>query len=415
MSNLWETHANLFDDAEQVIIEDAGLLHSKPDTFGKSPAPLIHDKNITDGACRLYAHMHWRYGRNQKNFEGRGSIAEFLGVSKTTITNRIKELEAADWIVVVERRKTGDASNFQTPFYHVFETQADARNFRKHFKPRSGQALRDKPEQVVRKTRKGKGGNPKRKATASTQVEPDTRVNSGSHGSPVTRVNSGSHYPDSVSYPDSESLTPDGGWQIKDIVQFVEQRGKTTYSTLVATFGREAQLEIQKLVRDGKLKDDFDGYSIPTGSDEQPSPVDDYLATQVEPPNEYDLLLERVEHHFAVSGLYSKDMTAMLRGTSDTGDWKANNLKTPVTADEFDDWVDYYKTKQRPGASLPQNPEKLAGYVNGWVKLGKPKRLFHSSTRVATPLAPPPALNDSDRAALSEQIRAMKEGIAANG
>lgn len=212
-----------------------------------------------------------------------------------------------------------------------------------------------------------------------------------------------------------QSLTPDGGWQIKDIVQFVEQRGKTTYSTLVATFGREAQLEIQKLVRDGKLKDDFDGYSIPTENDEQPSPVDDYLATQVEPPNEYDLLLERVEHHFAVSGLYSKDMTAMLCGTSDTGEWKANNLKTPITADEFDDWVDYYKTKQRPGASLPQNPEKLAGYVNGWIKLGKPKRLFHSSTRVATPLAPPPALNDTDRAALSEQIRAMKEGIAANG
>lgn len=215
----------------------------------------------------------------------------------------------------------------------------------------------------------------------------------------------------------TESLSPVGGWQIKDILQFVEAHGKTTYSTLVATFGREAQLEIQKLVRDGKLRDDFDGYTIPVEGDEQPAPIEDWLASQVEAPDEYDKLLARVEHHYEVAGTYSKDITALLRGTSKTGDWKANNLETPITADEFDVWVGYYRSKH-PEMTLPTKPTLVNGYVTGWQRLGKPaapqsaNRPRHANKPEPTAA---PALSDSDRTALAAEVRAMREGLNSDG
>lgn len=197
--NLWKKYQHLFPDEQPATeIDDDGMLHSHDKTFGKLPAILIHDTGITDGAARLYAHMHWRYGRNRKNFEGRAKMAKHLGVTETTITKRIQELEATDWIVVIERGRSEKGGAYQTPFYHIFESQDDAEYFRNHYRPKEGETIRARPHIEPRKSRKGKGGNPNFKAV-TTQVDGG---NSSSHGAD----NSSSHYPEAV-YPDSISIT----------------------------------------------------------------------------------------------------------------------------------------------------------------------------------------------------------------
>lgn len=143
---------------------DKGYLHRRAETFGKLPEALMHDTTITDGACRLYSHMHWRYGSNGDNHEGRASMADTLGVSATTISNRTAELVAKDWIVVLVRT---NANGRTTNVYHVFEVQEDCRKWREsHNQP--------KPEvqAKARKTRQGVGGKPShKKVSKSTQVD----------------------------------------------------------------------------------------------------------------------------------------------------------------------------------------------------------------------------------------------------
>lgn len=155
---------------------DQGQLHENP-RFGRVPDKLMHDLNLTDGAVRLYAHMVWRYGRNRKNFEGRKSMSDFMGVSQATITKRIQELEAADWVVTIERDYDPKTGNYQTHFYHVFLSQKQAQEFRKEFKPAENSAIREKPAVEARKLRKGVGGKPAHK--------PTDHVNSSLQGSHV--------------------------------------------------------------------------------------------------------------------------------------------------------------------------------------------------------------------------------------
>lgn len=143
-------------DNENDRLEAGGQVHEP--IWVAHPIDLTHDLNLTDGAVRLYTHMKWRYGQNRCNFEGLKSMSAYLGVSETTISKRIKELEALDWVVVVEVRLGG---NYASPYYHVFTSQERAREFRKEFKPKDGQKLRDKPspESVqFRVSKKGKGG-----------------------------------------------------------------------------------------------------------------------------------------------------------------------------------------------------------------------------------------------------------------
>lgn len=184
-------------------MEDPGELHDDP-IFGKSPEALIHDLTITDGATRLFAHMHWRYGQNKKNFEGQVSMADFFGVSDTTIRNRINELAAKDWVVVIYRGRNKKTGNFTTPYYHVFVDQALCRQWRETYKPKDGETVAPKPEPRERKLRKGKGGNPKNLPRANSGS--DGRANSGwdgvSNSSSGGAPNSGWDYLDSV-YPDS--------------------------------------------------------------------------------------------------------------------------------------------------------------------------------------------------------------------
>lgn len=145
-------------------MKDDGKLHPS-ETFGKLFEPLLHNLSITDGACRLYAHMHWRYGANQDNHESLGSMATFMGVSEATISKRILELESNDWVVVVGRDYNPKTGMYQTPFYHVFENQEQCREFRKNFVALEMEFLRPKTEARVRKSRAGIGGNPNKVKT----------------------------------------------------------------------------------------------------------------------------------------------------------------------------------------------------------------------------------------------------------
>jgi DNA-binding MarR family transcriptional regulator len=142
---------------------DQGYLHQRSDRFGKVPAEVMHDLSLTDGAVRLYAHMHWRYGANCDNHEGRSSMAEYLGVSSTTITHRVTELVRADWVIVVPNyNDQGRTANI----YHVFELQEDCRRWRIDNnlpKPKA-------PAKRTKKSRKGQGGKPAHRLSEETQV-----------------------------------------------------------------------------------------------------------------------------------------------------------------------------------------------------------------------------------------------------
>lgn len=180
---------------------DSGQLHEKERQFAKVPAALIHDKRISPGAVRCYAHMHWRYGKSHLNFEGRQSIADYLGVSERSISAYIKELEAFGWVVVVEREFNPKTGHYQTPYYHVFEVRKAAHHFRQTYQCAEGEHVRDLPKltnKELHKSRKGIGG---RKANRVNSSSPG---NSSSHGEGNHPVNSSSTYLDAVKdYPDA--------------------------------------------------------------------------------------------------------------------------------------------------------------------------------------------------------------------
>ena len=153
-------------------MSDQGSLHQRSTDYGKLPAKLMHDQTVTDGAKILYAHMHWRYGNNHQNFESLSSMGKALGVSDQTIANRVHELEAANWVVTIERR-SAEKGNFISNFYHVFEVQGSAKKFRSSYKSSDGETIREAPLARVKKSRKGKGGNPsnlKKSDTTPIQV-----------------------------------------------------------------------------------------------------------------------------------------------------------------------------------------------------------------------------------------------------
>lgn len=184
-------------------MSDQGQLHAP--TFGKVPPELMHDMGITDGAVRLYAHMHWRYGSNHDNHEGQQSMAEYLGVSEVTVRSRVAELEAADWIIAIDRGFNRKSGNFSTYFYHVFVVQSECVDFREEYIPQEGETLFEKPLPLERKLRKGKGGNPKNlpnHANSSSDGHANSGYVGGHNSGYVGHANSGYDYPDS-SNPDS--------------------------------------------------------------------------------------------------------------------------------------------------------------------------------------------------------------------
>jgi hypothetical protein len=187
---------------------EQGKVHGS--TFGKVPPELMHDQSITDGAVRLYAHMHWRYGQNHQNFEGQRSMAKYLSVSTTTIRKRIEELEAKDWVVTITREYNRKTGNFSTPFYHVFVSQPDCKDFRETYVLQEGEVLYEQPIPLERKSRKGVGGkssNLPNRANSSSHGHDNSSYNGGTNSGSHGQANSSSHYPESV-YPDSSNPEP---------------------------------------------------------------------------------------------------------------------------------------------------------------------------------------------------------------
>jgi len=132
--------------------ETDGALHAHGETFGKVFDSLMHNLTLTDGAIRLYAHMHWRYGSNHRNFEGQKNMAEMLGVNDRTIRIRLSELETCGWVVSVPRY--GKDGSRLSNFYHVFESTAEGLQWR------NGQNIQPREIVDTRKARKGIGGLP---------------------------------------------------------------------------------------------------------------------------------------------------------------------------------------------------------------------------------------------------------------
>ncbi len=184
-------------------MSDAGELHRTQPKYGKGPIDLVLDPSVSDGAVRQYIYMHWRYGKNKQNFEGRESIAEALHISERTVTNHCAELESAGYLVIT-RKSTGKMTR---NFYDLFETREECSAWRKVnnilCKPRE-----TKKPKTPRKLRSGVGGQPTHAEksvidlNSSSTPDQSTDLNSSSgsnvNSSSGSNVNSSSGDLDSV-------------------------------------------------------------------------------------------------------------------------------------------------------------------------------------------------------------------------
>ena len=196
--------------AANTPVKEVGYLHRRTNDYGKVPGELMRDKTISHGAVRLYAYMHWRYGNNMQNFEGQESMAVALGVSDRSIRKWLTELQAARWVIAIERKDK--RNRHLSNRYHVFEVQEECDEWRKRLR------LGKPSAPAKKKTRAGKGGKPTHKEPTATigekstppepQEQPDTigtqvptgHRNSSSGGSAESHRNSSSDYP-VTSYP----------------------------------------------------------------------------------------------------------------------------------------------------------------------------------------------------------------------
>jgi hypothetical protein len=315
-----------------------GKLHIKPKrrTFGKLMEDLMHNSNITDGACRQYAHMHWRYGQNKRNFEGQSSMGEMLGVTEKTVGERVKELEAADWVAVVERDFNAKTGKFQTPFYHVFESQKECRIFRKTYVAREGEQLRPKPVGRKRKSRKGAGNK---------QAVPPHQQNSGSDGENGDRQNSSSDVPQNSGSDVQQNSSSDYSDSVYPDTSYPD-------STLVSPEGES----------DLPLADDFDTWFPPRGEDD-------------------DLLFERKDTFWDVIqdawvlppsrvGQFRKFLRGQYLPTGNTkndnrnAQWIEHNLQQPMTLKELKGFVEWYQDNHPERFNFPEVPYKIATEVH---------------------------------------------------
>lgn len=297
-----------------------GAVHNREPWFAMTPIEIIHDKSLTDGAVRLFSHMLWRYGQNQSNFEKRQTMADALGVSDTTITNRIKELEAAGWLVVVERGNPSEG-NFTTPFYHLFTFKQDSLKFRATYTPADNETVRSKSKNKERKSRKGVGGNPKLhlpKATASTQVEPLERVNSSS---PVP-VNSSSRNLDTVYLDTIKDSLPTGDAQSS--ADAIEQT-TTPVDTTTPNKERPRDLMWDIIAKEWTL-----------------------------PPSR----IGNMKKFFLAGFVEGKDKAWNKKHAA----WIKHNIDYPMSPEELGGFVKWYR-QRNPNISLPESPESLSTWT----------------------------------------------------
>jgi len=123
------------------------------DTWAKAPAPLIHSNKISDGAFRLFTHIHWRAGESGGLTgwftEALKTTAETLGVALNTVRNRINELENNNWVVVVTRANKTGRGNLSHKI-RPFTKQSNCEAFRINYTPLEGEAVRAKTRIVTK-------------------------------------------------------------------------------------------------------------------------------------------------------------------------------------------------------------------------------------------------------------------------
>jgi hypothetical protein len=107
-------------DHNDTAPEEHGFVFRSPSSFGKLFADVMHNTSLSFGARVLYGHMHWRFGRNKKNYEGQESMADMLGTSTRSIQRWSKELAEHDWIIIRHRKRRGQ---YTSNIYLVFESQ----------------------------------------------------------------------------------------------------------------------------------------------------------------------------------------------------------------------------------------------------------------------------------------------------
>lgn len=362
-------------------MNDSGALHLPKQFFGKLPEKLLHDKSITDGAKVLYAHMHWRYGSNETNFEGRANMAEYLGVSEQTISNRINELESHSWIVVVMRDRKADG-NYQTPFYHVFVKRAAAAEFRTTYQIKDGEMVRQKPATKTRKARTGVGGKPQHKPKETAQTQVDGVNSSLPHG-----ANLSFHYLDSF-YPDSvlkESVASDvliialkhDASTFKRVVKAAG--GLTNYNARMRSFWQVAAryFDLAQRYPDATPEaieirmnlEDLQEMKRRAGIEHQTQGANTAAATAV---IEMQKAVKDVIGFSEGAGL---DFVKMFMDTcKKTSTFKDHAIPGGITAQELRDWYAYYQAVQaavKPAGQL-RVPSTLHRYITTWIEAGKP-------------------------------------------
>jgi hypothetical protein len=327
--------------------QDTGFVHARGETFGKVFDSLMHDLEISDGAVRLYAHMHWRYGRTKRMFQGKHGMAEQLGVQKRTIDSRIDELAAKDWIIVIRRRHASGDND--TNVYHVFESQSDCREFRREYKPSTGETVAPKPKLLKRKAASGRDA--KNCIPLVSNFAPNTEAVD----------------PDAVKKIPADS--GDGTGNGRKAGSYGAAHPELTDEELDA---QAAELTRQKT--EAALK----GFNEAA---------------------EREALLEAITEifnagggEFGEAGMYMR----MLRGTVKSGRKKKDNLDefdlqahiftaNPVTAAELREWsTDYRKTilKDSANATMVRVPLKVAGAIDAW-RIGKRKEAAAQEDKVA--------------------------------
>jgi len=287
-------------------MSDKGYLHHRSNNFGKVPYDLMIDTSITAGAVRLYAYMHWRYGSNCKNFEGRASMSDAIGVSTRTITKYAQELEQADWITIIPRKnKQGSATNF----YHVFELQSDCVAWR-------SSTQRAKPLRIIegRKGRAGIGGKPDHKTVNSSS--PSKLASDDGNLSSPTPLNSSSHNPDSL----------------------------------------EPEKEIAALPPSPPAKQ-----GGPVGE----SVSDHTPAQEAKAPSDFKLIQQMVVDHWFkgdwVNGGWAGDIANLYLGKQEKQQYKDFNFAPAFTPAEFQRFVSWLKTQ---GIEFPTAAAKLRKWGN---------------------------------------------------
>lgn len=344
---------------------DAGELHKEKRSFARVPSAMIHDSRISSGALRCYAHMHWRYGQNHLNFEGRKSISTYLGVSETMVTRYLKELEAYGWIVVVIREPDQKTGQRKTPYYHVFEKRKASDIFRKEYACKPGETLRAKSKIEHRKLRSGKGGRPTHKEKTPETVavqgkeaeESETQVyvyanssshghvNSSSHGDQVNSsspalVNSSSHELDAVK---------DYYLDAKELKESAPQNGATEVLS-----HRQSQISEPEIA--------------PSPSKKSPTPTDDEIKAFITawiqnlpaPPttNQYGRTSNRNAAKGLIKGGYTHEQMARFMAALYTqAFWQGKMIPLTHIADHMPAWLKGATTPPRPSpAPTPTAP-----------------------------------------------------------